>query len=161
MGKAVGYLVKKWLNLRSRLLWNWRAVKEIKLVTVLITRGGETEMGRGANDLCQFQKDCQKKQNHNMKVSKQRRYFGGWSEGRADKGQASAQYWSALLPLASPISPPCPPPLPPLYNGDCFHHGMPHYGHSSSGERRLQVQNWEIFELRTRRQEELMQEVVS
>ena len=77
LGKAVGYLGKKWLNLRSRLLWNWRAVKEIKLVTVLITRGGETEMGRGANDLCQFQKDCQKKQNHNMKVSKQRRYFGG------------------------------------------------------------------------------------
>ena len=47
LGKAVGYLEKKWLNLRSRLLWNWRAVKEIKLVTVLITSRGRDRDGEG------------------------------------------------------------------------------------------------------------------
>ena len=40
-GKATisGYLREKWLNLRSRRLSILGAVKEIKLVTVLITRG--------------------------------------------------------------------------------------------------------------------------
>ena len=44
-GKATisGYLREKWLNLRSRRLSILGAVKEIKLVTVLITRGAEAE----------------------------------------------------------------------------------------------------------------------
>ena len=124
--QAVSCLEKKWLNLQS-----WRAVTEIKLVTVLITKGGR---GRwGGQKIGGNMRNCSKPQNHNhnRKGWKQRRYFG-WSEGPVDK--ARAQYWSALLPLASPISLPPPLALARLCrqcNGDCFHH----YGHSS-GETR-------------------------
>ena len=47
------------------------------------------------------------------------------------------------------------PPLPLAllgrqYNGDCFHHGTPHYGHYSSTGGEIASSNWEIFELKAR-----------